>query len=108
MATAQEVTTEVQDRLLETIRVGQQGVVEFLRSWSETVEATFSKLPDVTVTGQGFKPSEGLETAFGFTEKLIAQQRDFANQVFEATIPATRAAPRTAQAARSAASASKS
>lgn len=93
MATAQQLTNEVQDRVLDTVRVGQKGMVEFVRSWAQTVEATFAKLPDLTFTEAPVKPSEAFENAFSFTEKLITAQRDFATQLFEAAIPATKAAP---------------
>ncbi len=96
MATAQQVTNEVQERVLETVKVGQRAVVDFVRSWAQTVEATFSKLPDLTLSQPPLQPSEAFESAFGFTEKLFAAQRDFATQVFEAAIPATRAAPNAA------------
>ena len=91
MATAQQVANEVQDRVLDTVRIGQKGVVDFVRSWSQTVEATFARLPDLTFTEAPFKPSEAFENAFSFTEKLITAQRNFANQLFEAAGPATRA-----------------
>ena len=107
MATAQQVTNEVQDRVLDTVQVGQKAFVDFVRSWAQTVEATFAKLPDVTFSQPPLKPSEAFESAFGFAEKLLASQRDFATQVFEAAIPATRAAShaagQTAQQAKAAA-----
>ncbi len=91
MATAQQVTSEVQDKVLDTVRIGQKGMVEFVRSWAQTVESTFAKLPDLTFT-EPFKPSEAFESAFRFSEKLLTVQRDFATQLFEAAIPATKAA----------------
>jgi len=92
MATAQQVTNEVQDRVLETVRIGQKGMVDFVRSWAQTVESTFSKLPDFTFT-EPVKPTEAFESAFSFTERLFTAQRDFAQQLFEAAIPATKAPP---------------
>jgi hypothetical protein len=107
MPTAQQVTNEVQERLLETVKVGQKGLVDFVRSWAQTVEATFSKLPDLSFPESTLKPTEAFEQAFGFTEKFLASQREFANQLFEAALPATRApagaAQGTAQTARAAA-----
>lgn len=91
MATAQQLTTEVQDKVLDTIRIGQKGMVEFVKSWAQTVESTFAKLPDLTFTEGPAKPTEAFENAFSFTEKLITAQRDFASQLFEAAIPATKA-----------------
>ena len=98
MPTAQQVTNEVQERVLDTVRIGQKGMVEFVRSWAQTVEATFAKLPDLTFT-EPFKPSEAFETAFAFSEKVLTAQRDFATQLFEATIPAAKAASSAAKTA---------
>lgn len=92
MATATQVNQEVQDRVLDTLRVGQKAVVDFVRSWSETVEATFSRLPELTMPEQPLKPSQTFESAFGFTERVFAAQREFASQLFDAAVPATRAA----------------
>ncbi len=98
MPTAQQVTNEVQERLLETVKIGQKGVVDFVRSWAQTVEATVSKLPDLSYPESTLKPTEAFEQAFGFTEKFLASQREFANQLFEAALPATRAPAGAAQA----------
>lgn len=99
MATAQQVTNDIQDRMLDTVRVGQKAVVDFVRSWSQTVEATVSKLPELAFPEQPFTPRQAYENAFGFTEKLLASQREFANQVFEAVSPVTRAASATTSSA---------
>ncbi len=93
MATAQQVTNDIQDRVLDTVRVGQKAVVDFVRSWSQTFEATVSKLPELAFPEQPFTPRQAYENAFGFTEKLLASQREFANQVFDAATPVTRATP---------------
>ena len=103
MATATQVTQEVQERILDTVKVGQKAVIDFARSWADTVEATFSKLPELTLSDTPPQPGQYFEGAFAFTERLLASQRDFATQLFEAVIPATRApsaaANKTAQAA---------
>ncbi|MCA1672555.1 MAG: hypothetical protein LC799_10250 [Actinobacteria bacterium] len=99
MATPQQVTSEVQEQILDTVRVGQKAVLDFVRSWAQTVETTFSRFPELTFAQQGYKPTEALESAFGFTEKVLASQREFANKLYEASIPATRATPAAARAA---------
>jgi len=91
MATAQQVASEVQERVLDTVRVGQKGMIDFVRAWSQTVEATFARLPDLTLSEAPVKPSEAFENAFSFSEKLFTAQRDFATQLFEAMVPATKA-----------------
>lgn len=91
MPTATQVTKDVQERVLNTVKVGQKGVVDFVRSWSQTVEAAFSQLPEVTFTEPALRPSEVFESAFSFGERFFAAQREFATQLFEAAVPATRA-----------------
>lgn len=103
MPTALDTTTEIQKKFLAGMEASQKAVVTMVGTWAETVETVFAKLPDL-VTTEPAKPTQALENAFGFTEKVLASQRDFANQVFQAALPATRAPASAAQAARSAAS----
>lgn len=91
MPTALETTTAIQDKLFQNLQVGQKAVIDMVRSWAETTELVFSKLPDLTLTDPAARPSHLFETGLGFTERILASQRDFANQVFEAAMPATRA-----------------
>ena len=90
MTTATQVTQEVQDRVLDTVRVGQKAVVDFVKSWAQTVEATFTRLPEWTLAEQRPGAGPAFENVFGFTEKLLASQREFATQLWEAAVPATR------------------
>ncbi len=92
MTTAVEITNAIQDKVLDNICVVQQAVVDCVRNWAETVEMTFSKLPELAFVGAPLRSSHALESAFGFTERMMANQREFAAQVFEAALPATRAA----------------
>jgi hypothetical protein len=103
MATALDTTKEIQDKVFAGIQTGQKAAVDVVRSWSETVELTFSKLPDLAFS-EPVKPSELLETTFGFTERVLNANRDFASKLFEAWMPAGRAAGAGAQSAAAAAS----
>jgi hypothetical protein len=99
MPTALETTTAIQDKVFAGIEASQRAVVDYVRAWAETVETTFSKLPELA-TAEPLKPSQVLETTLGFTEKVVASQREFASRLFEAALPATNAATRaTSQAA---------
>lgn len=91
MATALATTKEIQDKVLAGIETGQQAFVDVVRSWAEAVETTFAKLPELA-TAPPAKPSELLESTFSFTERVFNSNRDFATRVFEAMVPATRAA----------------
>ncbi|HEV3401091.1 MAG TPA: hypothetical protein VG078_04650 [Acidimicrobiales bacterium] len=103
MPTALETTTAIQDKVFAGIEASQKAVVDYVRAWAETVETTFSKLPELA-TAEPLKPSQVLETTLGFTEKVVASQREFASRLFEAALPATQVATRaTSQAATQAA-----
>ncbi len=91
MATALETTKEIQDKVYAGIEVGQRAAVEVARSWAETVETLFSKLPELPFSDPP-RPSQVLENAFGFSERVFAANRDFTSRFFEAVLPATRAA----------------
>lgn len=100
MPTALETTTAIQDKVFAGIEAGQKAVVDYVRAWAETVETTFSRLPELA-TAEPLKPSQLLETTLGFTERVVASQREFASRLFEAALPATQAATRaTSQAAK--------
>lgn len=99
MSSAVETTTAIQDKLLESMQVGQKAMVDVVRSWAEIMETVAAKLPELASTDSPAKPGQFLETALGFTEKVMNSQREFLGQVFEAAVPATRSP---ASAARSA------
>lgn len=92
MPISAEITNDVQDKVLDHICVVQHAVVDCVRSWAETVEMMFSKLPELPYAGAPLHSSHVLESAFGFTERMMASHREFAAQVFEAAWPATKAA----------------
>ena len=99
MPTALETTTAIQNKVFAGIEASQKAVVDYVRAWAETVETTFSRLPELA-TAEPLKPSQVLETSISFTERVMASQRDFASRVFEAALPATRAPSATADAAK--------
>jgi hypothetical protein len=103
MASALDTTKEIQDKVFAGIQTGQKAVVDVVRSWSETVELAFSRLPELALADPA-KPSELLETTFGFTERVFNSNREFASKVFEAWVPFTRAGAAGTQSAASAAS----
>ncbi len=100
MPTPTEITNQVQDKVLDSVRVSQKAVVESVRSWSETMETVFSRLPEFSFADNQVRPTEAFERALGFSEKVLATQRDFAAQLLEAAIPAAKAGASASQAAR--------
>ena len=96
MPTAVDTTTTIQDKLFESIQAGQRAVVDSVRQWSETVELVASRVPELAFS-EPMKPSQVFEATIGFTERLVSSQRDFASQLLEAALPATRAPQRATQ-----------
>ena len=91
MPTAVENATVIQDKVFNNLQVGQRAVIDMVRSWAETVELVFSKVPELPVAEQAVRPTQLFETGLGFTERVVASQREFANRLFEAAMPASRA-----------------
>lgn len=89
MPTALDTTTEIQQKFLAGLEASQKAVLTLVGTWAETVESVVSKLPELVVT-EPVKPTQAMESIFGFTEKVLASQRDFASQVFQAALPATK------------------
>lgn len=97
MPTTLEVTNAIQDKVLDNVRVGQQAFVDCVQSWAHTVETAFTKLPELASAITPAKLDSVMGSTLAFTEQLLASQRDFAARVFEATMPATKAAQAAAQ-----------
>lgn len=99
MPTAVDTTNAIQEKVFESIQVGQQALLNSVRSWAETVEVLSSKLPEL-VSAEPLKPSQVFETSVGFTEKVLNSQREFATRLLEAALPATRSATAATQSAK--------
>lgn len=89
MPTAFDTTTEIQQKVLASLEASQKAVVTMVGAWAETVETVVTKLPELSPK-EPVKPTQALETAYAFTEKVLASQKEFANQLFQAALPATR------------------
>ena len=90
MPTAIETTTAIQDKVYAGIQASQRAVLDSAKTWSDTVETVFAKLPEYA-SATPTPPSQLLENAYGFTQKVLTSQREFLSQLFEATVPTTRA-----------------
>jgi hypothetical protein len=91
MATALEATTAVQDKMFTALQVGQKAMLEGVKTWADTVETVYAKMPDL-MTAEPLKPTQLFETTLAFTEKVLASQQDFTTKLFEAMMPAAKAA----------------
>jgi len=102
MPTAIETTTAIEDKVYAGMQAGQKAIVDSVKTWAETVESVFAKLPELAFATPA-TPSQVLENATGFTEKVLTSQREFLSQLFEAALPVTRAPSAAAQSAKASA-----
>lgn len=82
-------TQELRDEFLQTIRLGQETVIEAIKTWVETVQSFTPKVPSVSVplADKLPRPEEVVTSAFDFAEKLLASQRQFAEEALAALAP---------------------
>ena len=101
MPTPTEIIDQVQDKVLDSVKVSQKAVVDSVRSWSQTMETVFSRLPEFNFADNQVRPTEAFERVLGFGEKVLATQRDFAAQLLEAAVPAAKSGASATQSAAS-------
>ena len=87
-----DITKEVQEKVLERMKVGQRAVVDSVRAWASTAETFFSKFPDFVTAEPNAKPGEYFQSAASFAERALANQREFVQNLYEAFVPVARAA----------------
>ena len=100
MSDTRNITKDVQDQILDTIRKSQETVVDAIKTWADSIQAITPSLP--AVPGVPFadklpKPGELVTSAYDFAEQLLASQRKFAEDVIAATAPVLPAGDETAK-----------
>jgi len=80
---------DVQDELLKVIRTSQETVVEAVKTWVDTVKAVTPKIPaaQLPLVDKLPKPQDIVTSAYDFAEKLLSGQRQFAQELLQATAP---------------------
>ena len=81
-------TAELQDQVLDGIRQGQTAFVEAVRSFTEATAPLASQLPDAPESPLP-SPAELIAGSFDFAQKLLAAQRQFAEELVAAATPAS-------------------
>jgi hypothetical protein len=92
---ASNVTQEIQDQVLSTIRKSQEMTIDALRTWVETVQSvtqslpSLPSLPSVSLPGADRlpKPQDVVSSGYDFAEQILNNQRKFANEVLEVASP---------------------
>jgi hypothetical protein len=82
-------THELQEEFLKMIRTGQETAVEAVRTWVESVKAVTPTVPSVRLplAGRLPTPQDVVAGAYDFAEKLLASQRQFAEELVKTTAP---------------------
>ena len=89
---ASNVTQEIQDQVLSTIRKSQEMTLDALRTWVETVQSVTQSLPSIPSVSLPLadrlpNPHEVVARGYGFAEQVLTSQRKFADEVLEVTSP---------------------
>jgi len=84
---ASNVTQELQDQFLSTVRRSQEMALEAIKTMVDTIQNITPKVPsvDLPFTDKLPKPQEVVAGGYDFAEKLLASQRKFADEVVKAT-----------------------
>jgi hypothetical protein len=91
MTEARTMGRELQDEVLNTVRISQTAVVEAIQAWTSTVQSITADLPELNMpfADKLPKPQELIASTYDFAEQLLASQRTFAEDVLKATAPLT-------------------
>ena len=101
---ASNITQDVQEQFLSTIRKGQEMPIDALKSWVETVQSVTQSLPSIpSVSLPGAdrlpNPHEVVARGYDFAEQFLTSQRKFADEVLEVAsplLPGEESAPKSA------------
>ena len=82
-----ELTTKVQDQVLEALRAGQDAVVDTVTSVAGTVERVLPEPAKGTLASNLPLATEAADQAFGFAGKVLDAQHKFVTRVLSAVTP---------------------
>ena len=80
----EEMTDKVQAELLDAMRKSQETILDAVRQWAEAGSSVTPKLPSVPATDFLPEPKQVMASQFDFAEKLLSNQRQFAEQLLGA------------------------
>lgn len=85
-----DYTISAQDRILSGLKQSQSAAVDVVDAWAKAVETTVQDLPAIPVASALPSVEEILSLQFDFAGKMLAAQRDFAEQLVKAAAPAVK------------------
>lgn len=86
MATPIELSKAAQDQILAGIKQSQEIALSGVELWASAV-SPFVKVPQSPVGVDLPKPADLVANSFGFAEKILASQKEFAQKVVAAAAP---------------------
>jgi hypothetical protein len=87
LATTKTANDDLQGQVLDTIRKGQEAVVDGLRSWTEAAESFVPRTAAWPGADRYPSPAELVDTAYDFAAELLKAQRDFLHKAIQVTTP---------------------
>ena len=89
---ASNITQDVQEQFLSTIRKGQEMTIDALKSWVETVQSVTQSLPSIPTVSLPLadrlpKPQDVVSSGYDFAEQILTNQRKFADEVLAVASP---------------------
>src|SRR5262245_15698901 len=88
MNTIADTVTGLQDQLIDTITAVQDPIVEAVTQWTETVNGFLPEdRPTIPFADQVPTLTDVVELSYGFAERLVQNQHEFASSLVEAVSP---------------------
>ena len=89
---ASNITQDVQEQVLSTIRKSQEMTIDALKTWVETVQSVTQSLPSIpSVSLPGAdrlpNPQDVVARGYDFAEQILSNQRKFTDEVLEVASP---------------------
>ena len=89
---ASNVTQDIQEQLLSTIRKSQEMTIDALKTWVETVQSVTQSLPSIPSVSLPLadrlpNPHEVVARGYDFAEQILTNQRKFTDEVLEVASP---------------------
>ena len=88
-STSTSTQQELQDQFLSMVRKGQEIALDVIKSMVDTIQTITPNIPsfDVPFADRLPKPQDVVAGGYDFAEKLLSNQRKFADEVVKATAP---------------------
>ena len=88
-STSTSTQQELQDQFLSMVRKGQEIALDVIKSMVDTIQTITPNIPsfDVPFADRLPKPQDVVASGYDFAEKLLSNQRKFADEVVKATAP---------------------